>query len=63
MSKIRKSPGITKSLSKPVPLPGEDKVSYERHIKALQVLCIVIVLDPLEPHNYIGESKNKQEQA
>ena len=37
VSKIRKSPGIMKSLSEPVPLPGEDKVSYERHIKALQV--------------------------
>ncbi len=31
------SPGITNCPGEPVPLPGEDVVSYERHIKALQV--------------------------
>ena len=34
---IRKSPVITRSFSEPIPRPGEDSVSYERHIKILQV--------------------------
>lgn len=32
-----KTPGITNSVIKPIPPPGEDPLSYERHIKALQV--------------------------
>ena len=37
LSRVGKAPGITNSLKQPVPLPGEDSVSYERHTKALQV--------------------------
>ena len=33
----QKSPGITRSVVKPAIPPGEDAVSYERHIKALQM--------------------------
>ena len=36
MSPTRKAPGIINSVKRPVPLPGEDEVSYERHTKALQ---------------------------
>lgn len=36
-SRVGKAPGITDSVKQPVPLPGEDAVSYERHTKALQV--------------------------
>ena len=36
-SKKGKAPGITNSVMSPVPAPGEDAVSYERHIKVLQV--------------------------
>lgn len=32
-----KSPGMTYSVTKPTIPPGEDAVSYERHIKALQM--------------------------
>lgn len=32
-----KSPGITRSIVKPTIPPGEDAVSYERHIKAMQM--------------------------
>ena len=32
----QKSPGITEGLMEPTPMPGEDKVSYERHLKTLQ---------------------------
>ena len=34
---IRRRPGITNTLKTPIPLPGEDSVSYERHTKALQI--------------------------
>lgn len=37
VTNMQKSPGITMTPTKPVPLPGEDDVSYERHIKTLQV--------------------------
>ncbi len=33
----QKSPGITRSVVKPAIPPGEDAVSYERHVKALQI--------------------------
>ncbi len=33
----QKSPGITRSVVKPAISPGEDAVSYERRIKALQI--------------------------
>ena len=36
VSPTRKVPGIINSVKRPVPLPGEDEVSYERHTKALQ---------------------------
>ena len=41
---VRKSPGITKSISQPIPLPGEDNVSYLRHTKVLQVHSIIIIV-------------------
>ena len=34
---VSRSPGITKCPSEPLPMPGEDEVSYKRHIKVLQV--------------------------
>ena len=33
----QKSPGITCSVVKPTVPPGEDSISYERHVKALQM--------------------------
>ena len=36
-SKKGKAPGITNSVKSPVPAPGEDAVSYERHVKYLKV--------------------------
>ena len=33
----KKSPGITQSLAQPLPAPGEDSVSFERHCRLLQV--------------------------
>ena len=36
MSRTGKAPGIINSVKQPVPPPGEDRVSYERHTKALQ---------------------------
>ena len=36
MSRVGKAPGIINSVKEPVPPPGEDTVSYERHTKALQ---------------------------
>ena len=32
-----KKPGITNTIKEPIPLPGEDMISFERHTKALQV--------------------------
>ena len=36
VSRARKAPGIINSVKQPVPPPGEDAVSYERHTKVLQ---------------------------
>lgn len=36
-SRVGKAPGITNTVKHPVPPPGEDAVSHERHTKALQV--------------------------
>ena len=38
------SPGITEVLVKPTPMLGEDKVSYERHLKTLQVSLIFVLV-------------------
>ena len=35
--RIGRRPGITNTVKNPVPLPGEDSVSFERHTKALQI--------------------------
>ncbi len=36
-SQKKKSPGITQSPSQPQPAPGEDSVSFERHVRVLKV--------------------------
>ena len=40
----QKSPGITEVLMEPTPMPGEDKVSYERHLKTLQESLLFVLV-------------------
>ncbi len=40
----QKSPGITMEPLQPKPFPGEDNVSYERHLKTLQVSYGLLLL-------------------